>query len=66
MVTESPSYNNNANGFRVAGSIVKIHLLNFMQYDEVTFTPGPHLNVLIGKKQHLSIWSGKTINPLLT
>ncbi|KIH50473.1 hypothetical protein ANCDUO_19448 [Ancylostoma duodenale] len=30
------------------GSITKIHYHNFLTYDDVVCTPGPHLNVIIG------------------
>jgi hypothetical protein len=31
-----------------AGAVYKIALTNFMQFDSVSFYPGPHLNVIIG------------------
>ncbi|OZJ06471.1 hypothetical protein BZG36_00537 [Bifiguratus adelaidae] len=30
------------------GSIVRVTLKNFVTYDSITFTPGPHLNMIIG------------------
>ncbi|TRY78509.1 hypothetical protein TCAL_08127 [Tigriopus californicus] len=38
---ESPSFQNR-------GAIKTIFLENFMQYDQVRFHPGPHLNVILG------------------
>lgn len=34
--------------FKVSGSVVSVALFSFMQYDSVSFRPGPHLNVIIG------------------
>ncbi|KAH8919457.1 P-loop containing nucleoside triphosphate hydrolase protein [Atractiella rhizophila] len=32
----------------IPGSILKVELTNFVTYDSVSFTPGPHLNMIIG------------------
>ena len=32
----------------VAGSVVRIKMVNFMTYDYVEFRPGPHLNMILG------------------
>ena len=32
----------------VAGSIVRIKMIDFMTYDQVEFRPGPHLNMILG------------------
>ncbi len=32
----------------IPGSIVRITLKNFVTYDDVSFRPGPHLNMIIG------------------
>ncbi|WVQ81063.1 hypothetical protein IAT38_003170 [Cryptococcus sp. DSM 104549] len=42
-----PDYQRGEDGY-VAGSIVRIKMVNFMTYDHVEFSPGPHLNMILG------------------
>ncbi|WWD18357.1 hypothetical protein CI109_102807 [Kwoniella shandongensis] len=42
-----PEYERGDDGY-VAGSITRIKVTNFMTYDHVEFSPGPHLNMILG------------------
>ncbi|KAK8858466.1 hypothetical protein IAR55_002693 [Kwoniella newhampshirensis] len=42
-----PEYERGDDGY-VAGSITRIKMTNFMTYDHVEFSPGPHLNMILG------------------